>query len=261
MNAKWLVNGALAIMALVCPCAAQSVPELLEKGIYMQETVGDLDRAIEIYRQVLSSTPSVRAHAALAHYRLAQCLLQKGAELEAAREFRKVIEGYPEEKDLVERARESILPLADTLDADYSDPVFGLSFTAREWPVSKVYRNSDGSVTVALSDRFNPPYRVFFPTVDVRRSKLPSVQAWWEEYHKGECRGCTILSVRELNGWQVLSCMGPWDYHLANGAATMYSVLVKSGKTEVRIRVGMLAQDLEHNQAIVERILESMRMP
>jgi TolA-binding protein len=65
-----------------------------------------------------------------AQYRLAQCLLQKGAKLDAAREFKKVIEGYPEDKDLVEKAREALLPLAHYLEADYYDPALGLSFTS-----------------------------------------------------------------------------------------------------------------------------------
>jgi tetratricopeptide (TPR) repeat protein len=263
MIARWFVKGALAILVLTCRGAAQTVPELLEKGIYTQETAGDVDRAIEIYRQIVSSAPAVRSYAAQAQYRLAQCLLQKRAGADAAREFRKVIEGYPEDKDLVARARESILPLARYLEADYYDPVLGLSFTSPEWPVSQVMRLDGGSVQISLSALYAPPrypQRVDMPVVLARTRKAPSVQAWFEEYQQ-QCRTCRVVSTGELGGRQVLAFASDRYRSILNpGVPTVsYGVLLKSGKTEVMIRAEVPADELERNQAIIERIAESVR--
>jgi tetratricopeptide (TPR) repeat protein len=268
MIAKWFVAGALAILVVTCLGAAQSVPELLEKGIYTQETVGNLDAAIEIYRQILSSAPVDRTYAAQVQYRLAQCLLQKGKQADAARAFKKVIEGYPEQKDLVEKARENLLPLAHYLEADYNDPVLGFSFSSPEWPVSHVTRFDDGAVEILLYARYDGhrfPHRVDYPGVCARRSAYPSVKAFFEEFQGTQCRshGCRALSTREFKGWQVLSFVSDsFDNNLNPNMPTVgCGVLIESGKTEASIRALVPAQDLERTQAIIEQILQSMKMP
>ncbi len=268
MIAKWFVAGTLAILAVTCLTAAQSVPELLEKGIYTQETVGNLDRAIEIYRQIVSAAPADRSYAAQAQYRLAQCLLQKGKEADAAREFKKVIEGYPEDKNLVEKARESLLPIAHYLEADYNDPVLGFSFSSPEWPVSKVTRFDDGAVEILLYARYDGhrfPHRVDYPEVCARRSAYASVQAFFEEFQGTQCGGhsCRALSIREFKGWQVLSFVSDYfdSYLNPNVPTVQCGVLIESGRTEASIRALVPAQELERNQAIIEQILESVKMP
>ncbi len=51
---------------------AQSAAQLLEKGIFAQETEGNLDNAIAIYRQLINGNPTQRELGAQAQYRLAQ---------------------------------------------------------------------------------------------------------------------------------------------------------------------------------------------
>ncbi|MGH9361667.1 MAG: tetratricopeptide repeat protein, partial [Thermoanaerobaculia bacterium] len=69
----------LAVLVLVpVPClAAPGTPEgaaaLLEKGIYAEETLGDLDRAMEVYRKVIAEHDSQRVAVAEAMFRLAMC--------------------------------------------------------------------------------------------------------------------------------------------------------------------------------------------
>jgi hypothetical protein len=100
----WLV---IAILALtVLPAVAQSTADLLQKGIYTQETLGDLDGAIKIYRQIANSASQSRTYAAQAQYRLALCLLKKGDNADAVKAFEKLAQDYPEEKELVAKARE-----------------------------------------------------------------------------------------------------------------------------------------------------------
>src|SRR5260370_41153921 len=80
---------------------AQTATELLQKGIFAQETEGNLDNAILIYRQIVNSAPSQRDLAAQAQYRLAQTLLQKGDLSNAAAEFSKLARDYSDYKNLV----------------------------------------------------------------------------------------------------------------------------------------------------------------
>jgi TonB family protein len=80
---------------------AQTATELMQKGIYTQETAGDLDGAIAIYHQIVNSGNSPRDLAAEAQYRLAQSLLQKGDLPNAAQEFEKLARNYADYGKLV----------------------------------------------------------------------------------------------------------------------------------------------------------------
>jgi protein TonB len=92
-----VVAGALSVMTGY----AQTAAEQLQKGIYTQETAGDLDGAIAIYRQIVDSGSSPRDLAAQAQYRLAQSLLQKGDLSNAAQEFDKLARSYADYGKLV----------------------------------------------------------------------------------------------------------------------------------------------------------------
>lgn len=96
----------LAAMLAACPLAvAQSVSELMEKGIYTEETAGDLDGAIGIYEQVLLNAEANRVFAAQAQYRVGVCYVKKGQEKNAAAAFRKVVDRYSGQPTLVAQAR------------------------------------------------------------------------------------------------------------------------------------------------------------
>jgi hypothetical protein len=100
---------AAAVLGGAAPMRAQTAPDLLQKGIYLQETMGDLDGAIKAYRQVAQLAQGSRPSAAQALYRLGVCLGKKNQEAEAAQTFQKVIDEYPEQTDVVEKAR-ALLP-------------------------------------------------------------------------------------------------------------------------------------------------------
>jgi hypothetical protein len=103
----------IAVVALAARTAyPQTAAELMQKGIYTQETAGDLDGAIAIYRQIVNSGSSPRDIAAQAPYRLAQTLLQKGDLGNAATEFSNLARSYADYARLVSsmasHARESV---------------------------------------------------------------------------------------------------------------------------------------------------------
>ncbi|HLH44428.1 MAG TPA: DUF6152 family protein [Bryobacteraceae bacterium] len=97
MKAIWVS----AVLLAVIPCFGQTAAELLQKGIYAQETEGNLDNAILIYRQIVNSAPPQRDVAAQAQYRLGQALLQKGNLTEASREFERLARDYADYGSLV----------------------------------------------------------------------------------------------------------------------------------------------------------------
>jgi hypothetical protein len=107
----------IVFMAAVMPgpaAPAGSASELLEKGIYTEETVGDLDRAISIYEKVIAEAKATRRLAAEAQFHIGQCLLKKGKKADAQAAFEKLIRDYPEAKELVAKARQVVpsgLPL------------------------------------------------------------------------------------------------------------------------------------------------------
>lgn len=101
---------ALAALVAAIPCLGQTSAELLQNGIYAQETEGNLDNAILIYRQIVNSAPSQRDVAAQAQYRLAQALLQKGNLTEASREFERLARDYADYGSLVSSLAGQIQP-------------------------------------------------------------------------------------------------------------------------------------------------------
>ena len=105
MLMKLVLSVVLAVMA----AQAQSKSELLQRGIYLQETMGDLDGAIKIYKQIAQTAQESRGTAAQAEFRLGVCLEKKGQHTEAARVLQKVITDYPEQAELVARAK-ALLP-------------------------------------------------------------------------------------------------------------------------------------------------------
>src|SRR5215471_19188727 len=102
-----VIAGALLV---TFPAAGQTAAELLQKGIFAQETEGNLDNAILIYRQIVNSAPAQRDLAAQAQYRLAQALLQKGDLATASKEFEKLSRDYADYGNLVSSLAAQIRP-------------------------------------------------------------------------------------------------------------------------------------------------------
>ena len=83
---------------------AASLSELMEKGVYSEETKGDLDAALQIYQQVVAEAKGGAALAAQAQYRVGVCYYKKKNYTEATAAFEKVVKDYPDQKDLVNLA-------------------------------------------------------------------------------------------------------------------------------------------------------------
>ena len=103
-----LVLVAMTIALATGPATAATPNELLQKAIYTEETVGNLDEAMKLYEQVIAEGKAGQETAAQAQYRLALCHLKKGQDAEATAAFETLIEDYPNAKDLVAEARKHL---------------------------------------------------------------------------------------------------------------------------------------------------------
>jgi hypothetical protein len=125
-----LGTAAVAATAAVKP-ASEPVSELLEKAIYKEESAGDLDAAIQIYQEIIQQAEANRHAVAEAHYRLGMCLIKKGDKEKGQEILTKLVEGYPEEKDLVKKAHEQLQPALNLIPAPWKNgEAFTLSILA-----------------------------------------------------------------------------------------------------------------------------------
>ena len=109
MKSQILWSALAAVVLASCPPAvAESASDLLEKAIYTEETVGDLDAAIQIYRKIVDEDKANRHFAARALYRLGSCLLKQEKKDQAEEAFKALILQYPDQKELVAQAKKHV---------------------------------------------------------------------------------------------------------------------------------------------------------
>jgi tetratricopeptide (TPR) repeat protein len=88
------------------PTPSASVSELLEQGIYNEDTKGDIDAAISIYQQLIVQASANDSLAAQAEFRLGQCYLKENRKDDATAAFQKLVKDFPNETELVAKAKE-----------------------------------------------------------------------------------------------------------------------------------------------------------
>jgi hypothetical protein len=121
MTIRHFATALVATLLWGTPASAQSAADLLQKGIYAQETLGDLDGAVKSYRQVLTSYPANKQIAAQAQYQLVLCMVQKGDRAAAAREFDALARNYPDQAEFINKARKLVPAGAAILPAPWPD--------------------------------------------------------------------------------------------------------------------------------------------
>jgi len=83
--------------------SAQDPAVLLEKGIYTEETLGNLNEAIGIYQQVVAAAETNRATAALALFRLGMCYQKSGRSEDARAAFARLSKSYPDQREIISK--------------------------------------------------------------------------------------------------------------------------------------------------------------
>ena len=183
MLLKSIMAAILGIAIAGQPARAQSAGELLQKGIYTQETVGDLDGAIRIYRQILTGSAESRAYAAQAQYRLGLCLQAKGDSAGAAQAFRKLVKEYPEQKELLAKAQRK-LPRINLAPGPWPDHEYA------EYRIVANGSEVSGTIVDSIEPSPNSPNRLILASrnstapawyrVEVDRETLAPVSAWFK---------------------------------------------------------------------------------
>jgi len=101
----------------------QSAAEHFEKAFYYEDVQGDLQKAIELYEQILKQFPKNREVAAKAQLHIGLCYEKLGLK-KAQNAFQKVIDNYPERQQEVAVAKERISALSKALEKIPPEPTF-----------------------------------------------------------------------------------------------------------------------------------------
>ncbi|MFC1639659.1 tetratricopeptide repeat protein [Gemmatimonadota bacterium] len=102
------------VLALIWPAtgyAQQTAEELFQAGLYQEEALGDLEQAIQLYRQLVDEFGANRVVAARALVQIGQCFEKLGTE--GAREaYGRVVREYADQSESAEIARQRLETLA-----------------------------------------------------------------------------------------------------------------------------------------------------
>ena len=111
----------------------ETARELFEKAIYLEETKGDLEKAIAVYDRIIEEFPDEREIAAQALLHLGYCYEILGLK-DAQKAYQTLIDKYPEQQDAVKTAKKklSLLQQAQTV----------LEKDAKAFNVRKVWDNT-----------------------------------------------------------------------------------------------------------------------
>lgn len=113
---------AVASLLAFAPAAwAASPSELLENGIYAEETKGDLDGALKLYQQAVTEAKGAQAVAAQAQFRVGVCYFKKGDFPAARAALEQVLKNYPEQKELVGQATDYLYRAQPLLPAPWRE--------------------------------------------------------------------------------------------------------------------------------------------
>src|ERR1035437_1848917 len=140
----------LAITSLLSTAqiaSAATPSELLEQGIYSEETKGDVDAAMKCYQQVVAEAKAGQAVAAQAQYRLGICYYKKKNYAEANAAFEKLLKDYPDQKDLIALANKYLtgaMPLMPTPWVDGEEMQLDIKFPSGVKIGAAAYRLNAG---------------------------------------------------------------------------------------------------------------------
>ncbi len=104
----------LAAAALTVPAArAASAGELLQQGLYAEEVDGNINAAIKLYGQIIANNSASPNQIAQALYRQGMCYVKLKDDVSARAALEKLVNDYPGQTDLVEKARPVLDDLTD----------------------------------------------------------------------------------------------------------------------------------------------------
>ena len=106
-----IVISIITILAFNLSAFGEDVSTLLEEGIYAEETKGDLDEAMTIYKKIIDENTGNSANIAEAYYRLGTCYMKTGDDVKAIELFKKLLTGFYEHEEIASEARSQLQKL------------------------------------------------------------------------------------------------------------------------------------------------------
>lgn len=97
----------IILIALTAPGFSQTSQQLLQKGLLKENSEGDLKAAITIYEKIVKDGDADRSIRAKAQLHIGICYEKLGLK-EAQKAYQKVIDGYPEQAEVVKAAKEKL---------------------------------------------------------------------------------------------------------------------------------------------------------
>jgi len=137
-----LMIGIIAL-TVVSPVRAESALVMLEKGIYAEQTKGDVDAAMKIYQKIIGDAKANRKFVAQAQYRLGVCYAKKKQTDKAVAAFKTLIATYGEQKALVALATERLKKLTPPAGAGGDHDVTHIPLKATVSALSKAIDRGD----------------------------------------------------------------------------------------------------------------------
>jgi Tol biopolymer transport system component len=113
----------VSILVFLSGSIQQTAEQLYRSGIYKEEVEGELEKAIEIYEQILADFPENQAVSAKALYHIGLCYEKLGNQ-EAQKAYQRLIEEYPGQTKEVTLAKERLASLTKYVEAVPYKPTF-----------------------------------------------------------------------------------------------------------------------------------------
>jgi tetratricopeptide (TPR) repeat protein len=116
-----LLLSTATLLAAALAAWADSASDLMEQGIYSEETKGDLDSAVPLYQKVIAQAKTDQTLAARAQYHLGICYYKQKNYTAANTAFETLIKDYPDQKEVVTLARKYLAGVQTLQPAPWTD--------------------------------------------------------------------------------------------------------------------------------------------
>ena len=229
MRTKIMGVGAVFFSFLLA-FGAQNAPDakaLFEKAKYTMESLGDLEGAIKLFREIIQKFPKERESAAKSQLYIGLCY-EKAGVTEAKKAFQSVINDYPEQSETVRIAREKLAVMTSGAAAAIPKPT-GLQ-------VRKVLADASGVGEVLTADGkyirgidWDTGDVVQFDVASGQRSRITNKGSWSKTEGNLEDQAFSRDGKQIAYNAEVLSGAKDWLYPLrirnldGSGFRTLYS--------------------------------------
>ncbi len=100
----------LIVAVFIAPLFSQSPSQLYQQGLLKENGEGDLNAAVAIYEKIVGDENADRSLRAKAQLHIGQCYEKLGLK-EAKKAYKKVIDNYPAQNEVVKIAKEKLFVL------------------------------------------------------------------------------------------------------------------------------------------------------